>query len=225
MNWRSAIICRTPFMICGKFCNLLPISMLISSCETQRHRVLEVILPNPDFPGRSSRPMETRPYELLEHFLTGFKNRKVSAGLLIVLIDFLINLRVSGAGLSGFNDLLERLPRQLYTAAGKRANTLIVATVDGNTITRRPFYYAAERLFRVQHKRFDCPNYAPHAAQVCGDYTQWLDALSTYSPKQMLTSRQRVCGYVLATLNSQEFDPGSVAILAPHFSMCMVHNQ
>jgi hypothetical protein len=158
------------------------------------------------------------PDALYAEFVAGFPARKFSAGLLVAFIDLLTAIGVPGAGLADFNAVLARFPRQLTTAAGKRANTLIVA-VAGRTQSLRPFYNAAERCFRAEHKRFDYPSCAPHATQAWGDYLPWLDALATFTPAQAAALRERVCAFVLETLASQEFDPATITVEPPLFRM------
>jgi len=151
-----------------------------------------------------------RPNELFRAFQSGFSARKFSAGLLVAFIDFYKRLEVPMLGARSLQDVLVRYPQQASTAAGKRANTLIVALPGGGTISLRPFYNQAERYFRAEHKRFDYPSCAPHATQAWKDYTDWLDALATYSDKELEALRSRVAEFVLATLPSQAFDPSSV---------------
>lgn len=107
--------------------------------------------------------------EIFAEFVAGFSARKFSAGLLIAFIDLFTHLGVPGAGMTSLADVLARFPRQLMTAAGARANTLIVS-IDRGTVSLRPFYNAAERFFRAEHKRFDYPSCAPHATQAWVDY-------------------------------------------------------
>jgi hypothetical protein len=107
------------------------------------------------------------------------------------------------------------------TNGGKRANTLIVAKADSGTLSLRPFYNAAERFFRAEHKRFDYPSCAPHATQAWGDYIHWLDALATFSADELAELRKNVADYVLAALKSQAFDPASVKVEPPLFRMLL----
>ncbi|MFO1152654.1 MAG: hypothetical protein U1E42_03155 [Rhodospirillales bacterium] len=159
--------------------------------------------------------------ELFDDFVRGFPERKFSAGLLIAFIDFFSQLDLTGVGAKNLDDLLVRFPRQTITAAGKRANTLIVALPSGRTSSLRKFYNAAERFFRVEHKRYDYPSCAPHATQAWADYRPWLDSLVTYSSGELATLRQRVADYVLDTLKSQAFDPASVATEPPLFRLLL----
>lgn len=161
------------------------------------------------------------PDELYQEFVGGFAGRKFSAGLLVAFIDFLSDLGVPGSGLTGADEFLERYPRRLTTAAGKRANTLIVEAEGGKTLSLRPFYNAAERFFRAEQKRFDYPSCAPHATQVWPDYLNWLGALVTFSPSEMSSLCRRVCDYVLNNLTSQAFDPAGVHLEPPLFQMVL----
>lgn len=158
------------------------------------------------------------PDDLYAEFLAGFPARKFSAGLLVAFIDLFTSIGVPGAGMKSLADVLAKYPRQMTTAAGKRANTLIVTTGKA-TSSLRPFYNAVERYFRAENKRFDYPSCAPHATQAWGDYVGWLDALATFTPTQMAELRAKVCAYVLDTLKSQEFDPASVSVDPPLFRM------
>jgi hypothetical protein len=85
----------------------------------------------------------------------------------------------------------------------------------------RPFYNEVERFFRAEKKRFDYPSCAPHATQTWGDYRNWLDALVTFSPKDLDQLRAKVIKYVLTKLKSQEFDPASVATDPPLFRLVL----
>ena len=107
------------------------------------------------------------------------------------------------------------------TAAGGRANTLIVDRGGGRTLSIRPFYNRAERYFRAEQKRFDYPSCAPHATQAWSDYTPWLDALVTFRAEELSELRERVCEFVLAELESHEFDPSTVKIEPPLFRLLL----
>ncbi len=161
-----------------------------------------------------------RPDQLFTQFENGFPGRKFSAGLLVAFIDFLDELGVPGQGFQSFAEMLEKYPRKTTTSAGQRANQLIVSTA-GKTLGIRPFYNAAEKYFRADHKRFDYPSCAPHATQAWQDYIPWLDALVTFSAVELTKLRAQVCQYVLDTLKSQEFDPASVAVEPPLFRLLL----
>lgn len=160
--------------------------------------------------------------ELFQDFETGFPKRKFSAGLLIAFIDFLKDLDVTAHKFKSLDDMLKRYPRQPTTAAGHHANTLIVDRGGkAGTVSLRPFYNQAERFFRAEKKRFDYPSCAPHATQAWADYQRWLDALVTFTPKQLDGLRDKVAGYVLSQLKSQEFDPASVEADPPLFRIVL----
>lgn len=161
------------------------------------------------------------PDALFAEFEAGFQRRKFTAGLLVAFIDFLTALEVPGKGFRSFDDFLAAFPRQTTTAAGARANTLIVRKPDERTLSLRPFYNAAERYFRAEQKRFDYPSAAPHATQAWGDYTGWLNALVTYNAAQLDTLKGRVNQFVLDTLQSQEFDPASIEVEPPLFRLIL----
>lgn len=161
------------------------------------------------------------PDELYADFTSSFQGRKFTAGLLIAFIDFASSLGTPGLKLSSFHDFLARFERQERTAAGTRANTLIVDSGGGRTLSIRPFYNKAEHYFRAEHKRFDYPSCAPHATQAWADYIPWLDALVTCSAEELADLRERVCRYVLGELESHEFDPASAAADPPLFRMVL----
>lgn len=161
------------------------------------------------------------PDALFTEFVKGFPARKFSAGLLIAFVDFLVKLEASSLKAKSLADVLAAYPRQTKTAAGKRANTLIVALPQGGTLSLRPFYNEVERFFRAEHKRFDYPSCAPHATQAWADYVPWLDALATFTPTQLKSLRGKVSKYVLDTLKSQEFDPASVKHDPPLFRLLL----
>jgi hypothetical protein len=159
------------------------------------------------------------PDALYAEFVKGFPARKFSAGLLVAFIDFLVKLEAPTLKAKTLADVLAKHPRQTNTAAGKRANTLIVALPGGGTLSLRPFYNEVERFFRAEHKRFDYPSCAPHATQAWGDYVPWLDALATFNATQLKALRGKVTQYVLDTLKSQAFDPASVKHEPPLFQL------
>lgn len=161
------------------------------------------------------------PDALFDEFAAGFPARKFSAGLLIAFIDFYCELGVPESSIGSYNLLLERFPRQTVTSGGKRANTLILSRPDGKVLSLRPFYNAAERYFRAEHKRFDYPSCAPRATQAWGDYITWLNALATYSRDQLLALRSRMAAYVLDSLKSQAFDPKAIRTEPPLFRMLL----
>lgn len=160
--------------------------------------------------------------KLFLDFESGFPKRKFSAGLLIAFIDFLKELGIPGNNFKSLAEVLAKYPRQETTAAGHHANTLIVARADDTgTISLRPFYNEAERFFRAEKKRFDYPSCAPHATQAWADYRHWLDALTTFTPKELDLLRRKVVDYVLTILKSQEFDPTSVRTDPPLFRLML----
>lgn len=161
------------------------------------------------------------PDQVYQQFKDGFPRRKFSAGLLISFIDLFRELDVPSLGASDLGDVLAAYPRQEFRAEGKHANTLILQRPDGSTLSLRPFYNAAERFFRAEHKRFDYPSCAPHATQAWQDYRAWLDALSTFSVAELDGLRERVVAFVLATLVSQAFDPSSIEIEPPLFKLLL----
>ena len=87
------------------------------------------------------------PTEVFDDFRSSFRSRKFTAGLLLAFIDFLVELSVPDLGLLSFEGFLVRFKRQTMTAAGKRANTLIVDRGGGQTLSIRPFYNRAELYF------------------------------------------------------------------------------
>ena len=160
--------------------------------------------------------------KLFQDFENGFPKRKFSAGLLIAFIDFLQDLVIPGNKFKDLADVLAKYPRQETTAAGYHANTLIVARVgDAGTLSLRPFYNEAERFFRAEKKRFDYPSCAPHATQAWADYRHWLDALVTFTPKELDQLRTKVVDYVLRKLKSHEFDPASIRTDPPLFRLML----
>jgi hypothetical protein len=162
------------------------------------------------------------PEELYKDFEAGFPKRKFSAGLLVAFIDFLNELGAPGQKFQSLDDFLAAYPRRQTTAAGHHANTLIVdRRGDAGTLSLRPFYNQAERFFRAEKKRFDYPSCAPHATQAWADYQRWLDALVTFTPKQLEKLRTRVTDYVLDALKSQEFDPSSIKTDPPLFRVVL----
>lgn len=160
--------------------------------------------------------------ELFQEFEKGFPKRKFSAGLLIAFIDFLKDLNVPGQKLNSFREMLKKYPRREMTVAGQHANTLIIDRgANLGTMSLRPFYNDVERFFRSEKKRFDYPSCAPHATQAWADYSHWLDALVTFTPKELDDLREQVVDFVLAKLKSQEFDPASIETDPPLFRLVL----
>lgn len=162
-----------------------------------------------------------KPEALFEEFVAGFPARKFSAGLLIAFIDLYTELGIPDSEAKSYQEVVAQFPRQATTNGGKHANTLILAREDGSTLSLRPFYNAAERFFRAEHKRFDYPSCAPHATQAWADYIRWLDALATYTSDQLVDLRTKIGDYVLQTLISQAFDPASVKTEPPLFRLLL----
>jgi hypothetical protein len=157
------------------------------------------------------------PDALLAELRTEFTRRKFVAGLFVAIVDLLDDLDALGGRFGSTDELFLAYPRQTETAGGKGANTLIVA-VDGRNRSLRPFYNRAETLFRVEHKRFDYPNAAPHATQAWRDYLPWFEALLGYPPETARTLRERVIEHVLEELPSFEVDTATLEPLARPFS-------
>ena len=160
------------------------------------------------------------PNDLFEEFTRGFPGRKFTAGLLVALIDMMTALGVPGSGIASYQKLIERFERQT-TTRGRPANTLILMKPDGRTLSLRGFYNEAEKFYRADHKRFDYPSAAPHATQAWPDYITWIDALVTFTEKQLAELRGRVNQFVLDTLQSQAFDPLSIEIEPPLFRLLL----
>lgn len=154
--------------------------------------------------------------ELFEQFASGFPKRKFSAGLLIAIIHFLRALPPLGS-FKSLDELLDAYPRQLTTQGGKTANTLIVKS-NGRALSLRPFYNDAESYFRVENKRFDYPNCAPHATQAWGDYRPWFDAILAMDPAEVLELEGRVRRFVLDNLASHAVDPATIPALPRRFT-------
>jgi hypothetical protein len=160
--------------------------------------------------------------QLFQALENDFEERKFSAGLLIAFIDFLNHLGVPARKYKNLDQLLAKYPRKEVTAAGKRANQLIVDRGNNSgTVGLRPFYNRAERFFRAENKRFDYPSCAPHATQAWGDYRSWFDALLGFSEQDLAELRSRVVNFVLTRLKSQEFDPSSVQTEPPLFRLLL----
>lgn len=161
------------------------------------------------------------PEEVLDDFRAAFRTRKFTGGLLVAFIDFLSELAVPDRNLGSLEAFFTRFERQMYTATGNLANTLIVDRGDGRRLSIRPFYNKVEHYFRADRKRFDYPICAPHATQAWSDYTHWLDALITFRAEELAGLRNRVCEFVLDQLESHEFDPSSVRAEPPLFRMML----
>ncbi|MCP4757597.1 MAG: hypothetical protein GY866_42610 [Proteobacteria bacterium] len=160
------------------------------------------------------------PTQLYKDFVQAFNSRKFVAGLLIAMIDFIVELKVPTNSVSSFEELLAEYPRQDTTAQGRRANTLIVRRND-TTMSLRPFYNEAERLFRAEHHRFDYPSCAPHATQAWSDYISWFDTLCGMNDKKLSNLRKKVIDFVLKELPDQGFQPESLRTSPPLFRIIL----
>ena len=158
--------------------------------------------------------------ELFRDFTAQFRRRKFVGGLLVAFIDLFDALEADAVKAPSFNAFLKHFPRMTTTTAGARANTLILQTGD-DTKSLRPFYNAAETVFRAEHKRFDYPSCAPHATQAWGDYIPWLDALLVMGTNERARLRHDTLQFVLDELPSHAFDPASVEIDPPLFKMIL----
>jgi hypothetical protein len=136
------------------------------------------------------------------------KPRRFAAGVLIGLIDLLRAIGIPRPDVRSYEDLIRAFPREGTVAGGGTANTLILRTSADTTTSLRPFYNKAEKFFRVQQKRYDYPNCAPHATQSWKDYTHWIDELCTFTIEQLQEIRSTVVEFVLAELPSHQFVPG-----------------
>ncbi len=145
-----------------------------------------------------------------------FKNRRFASGLALAILAFLRHLNAPGR-FASLDDLLATYPRQDMTRGGKSANTLIVA-VEDKTLSLRRFYNYYERLFRVQHKRFDYPNAAPHATQAWRDYEEWFDWMLELRDEEQQELEDWITALVLTELPSHEVDPSTIKPLARPFS-------
>lgn len=157
---------------------------------------------------------------ILNEMEEAFGRRKFVAGLLISMIDFTNKLDLPDPEIKDFGELLEKYPKEEKTGQGKQANTLIVRR-GNETISLRPFYNEAERLFRTKHSRFDYPSCAPHATQAWKDYENWLDMLTTMPIEAKESLRTAVVSFVLKVLPNQAFDPSKVLIQPPLFKILL----
>lgn len=153
---------------------------------------------------------------LFEEFKAGFPHRKFTAGLLVAMIDLLLELGLPRKDVKSYEELVRVFPKRDRTSSGNPANTLILS-VGSRTRSLRPFYNAAERDFRAIHKRFDYPVCAPHATQAWVDYVSWIDRLCRASGEELASLRTDVVDFVLENLPSQEFVPGSIDLEPPVF--------
>lgn len=151
------------------------------------------------------------PSELLADVQSQFPRRKFAAGLAIAFIDFLKDIGVVDAGISNYQEFLKRFPRQMKTAAGGSANTLIVALPGGVTKSIRKFYDHAQQEIRAQHHRLDYPSAAPHATQAWVDYTSWINAMVQMTEPQITKLRSDILAFILGQLPSHEIDSSTLA--------------
>lgn len=156
------------------------------------------------------------PDELVAQVKAEFRRRKFAAGLVLAIVRFFRELDAIG-GFASLDDFLDMHPQRETTGAGAKANTLIVEWGD-KTLSLRPSYNEVERLIRVEHKRFDFPNAAPHATQAWSDYPEWFDSILRFSDEEARAVEDQVLAFVLATLPSHEVDSSTLKALARPFA-------
>jgi hypothetical protein len=154
--------------------------------------------------------------DLKDQIASEFRGRKFAPALALAILDFLQRIKAPG-NYSTLEKLLVDFPRKEKTRAGKTANTLIVE-FEGSTLSLRRFYNHYENLFRVEHKRFDFPNMAPHATQAWGDYRRWFDWMLALSDAEQVELRSWAIKFVLSELPSHEVDASTIRPLARPFS-------
>ena len=154
--------------------------------------------------------MSLTPEQLVEEFQNGFLRRKYSAALLLSFIDLLGDVGASGEGYADLSALLAAYPQVHRQANGDPAATLILTKANGDTVSLRRFYDAAQQFFREEHARYDFPTSGPYGSGKWRDYLAWWDALVTFSTSDLSAVRQAVVSHVLAVLPSQAFDPSTV---------------
>jgi hypothetical protein len=160
--------------------------------------------------------------QLVEEFKEEFRRRRFVAGLVIAFARFFRALGTPERRYDTFDAFLADHSQQETARGGATANTLIVAVPGENrTVSIRPFYNEAEQLFRVEHKRFDYPNCAPHATQAWRDYRRWLDILAGFSERDLISIEEAVKGWVLSELPSHEVDASSIEPLEQRFVLAL----
>lgn len=147
------------------------------------------------------------------------KRRQFLPGLLVAFIDLVVQVRAEGSLYSSLEAFFHDFPRQDRTHDGGRANTLIVATGPGTTISIRPAYSRFEKWVRGEHSRFDYPSMAPHATQAWGDYEHWLDALVGMPHDQLAALESRVRQFTLERFASHEVDASTLKREPPRFRL------
>jgi hypothetical protein len=140
--------------------------------------------------------------EVIANFDAG-QRRRFLPGLLVAFIDFFLDLDTPSLKAKNLKGVFKTYPRQTETAAGQKANTLIVKR-RGKNVSIRTFYNAVERFIRVENKRFDYPSMAPHATQAWADYPKWLDALATFDKATLIKLREDTLAFVLGKLPSHD---------------------
>ena len=86
------------------------------------------------------------PKQLFAEFKEGFPNRKFSAGLLVAMIDFLVELGLPDGRIRTLDGLYAKYPRQTRVSGNRPANTLVVDAGE-RKIGLRPFYNRIEKQF------------------------------------------------------------------------------
>ena len=152
---------------------------------------------------RPSKPILSNPSstnKVYEDFVSGFRRRKFSAGLLVAFIDMFLYMGAPARRFENFGSF-ETVYPPLETNRRGAANTLTIE-FGGTQLTLRRFYDPIEAFFRATHHRMDYPNCAPHATQAWSEarYRPWLDVLVSSSERDLSILRQRIVDFILEEL-------------------------
>lgn len=155
---------------------------------------------------------QLKPQDILDEISANFDKgarRKFLPGLLIAFIGFLRELNATNGRFKTMDEFFDMYPRQLKTASGNKANTLIVRNGE-RTLSIRRYYDTIQNWFRSDQMRFDYPSAAPHATQAWEGYTHWLNALLAFSDDELDELTAKAKKFVLDKLPSQDIDPNSI---------------
>ena len=144
--------------------------------------------------------------------------RTYVGGLLPAFCDFLMELDAPSQGFADFDAFIAKHP--LVTEG---TSTLTIALNGDQTkiATIRPAYNRIHNLYIFQKKRLGYPRSEPYATGKWADYRHWLDALVTFSKKDLERVRDTAVDHMLSVLEERTFDPSKVVADMPMFLILM----
>lgn len=144
--------------------------------------------------------------------------RTYVGGLLPSFCDFMIAMDTPGKGHKDFADFIIKHP---LVTVGTSTLTVQRGGDPKDVMTIRPFYNKIHNFYLYQEKRIGYPRSEPYATGKWADYRRWLDALVTFSKKEIADVRDQAVDHMLSVLEKRVFDPSKVVVYPPVFLMLL----